>query len=320
MELMEEYILRATENRGVVKDALESIELLILDSLEIKIIIIAAAIIGIVSIWTIYERIDERGWKSLIPFYRWVVLFSGVGLSPWLSLLMVLPGINLVVSVVLYIYMARVFRRSYFFVLGLVLLPFIFIPIIAFGEGRCDHYQPHARFIDMPLESKEVKKVEARPNDNKVHSPASLGQPTQHDAKNPIRIVPDEEASTTKQKQSASIVTQIKVLDEGKPIKVTPGSVSKKRYMDFARTPRKMKVKTAKPLSKVIALPARKHSAVAEQTKKPLQTRKTRPMPGDIRSMKNNVVVVGTLTEAPAPTRPNAAPSSHQVCPKFKTF
>ncbi|MBQ7524472.1 MAG: hypothetical protein IJT08_02605 [Alphaproteobacteria bacterium] len=290
---------------------MESLELLILDSLEIKIIIIAAAIIGIVSIWTIYERIDERGWKSLIPFYRWVVLFRGVGLSPWLSLLMVLLAINLIVLVVLYIYMTRVFKRSYFFVLGLVFLPFIFIPIIAFGEGRCDHYQPHARFVDVPIKSGTTGKVEAR--SNKANSSTPLNRTMQHNEITPARIVPDKVASASEQNQPASIVTKIRVLDEGKDIKVTQGTVSKKRYMDFARTPRKMKVKTAKPLSKVIALPARKHTIAAEQTKKSLQARKTRPMPGDIRSMKNNVVVVGTLTEAPAPTRPNTAPSLHQV-------
>lgn len=279
---MEELILRVTENREAIMDALESLELLVFESLEIKVVLVAIILIIIVSVWTIYERIDEKGWKSLIPIYRWAVLFRGVGLSPWLSPIMLLPGLNLVLLIVFYFYLARVFKRSYFMVPGLFILPVVFLPIIAFGEGKCDHYQPHAKLVDQPRRRPVQKK--------KV---AGKSQPIYKIEHNPAPKKPPVTATTT-----------IQIAGDEKPAPLKFKRVRKHRYFDMARVPRRKKKIVAKTLTEVI--PGSKQNQQKPKTGpvKVPTPRRTRPMPGDIRAMKNNIVVVGPLQETPKASVP----------------
>lgn len=219
----------------------------------------------------------SQGWKNLIPIYRWAVLFRGVGLSPWLSLVMLLPGINLVLLIIFYFYLARVFRRSYFMVLGLIVLPVIFLPIFAFGEGKCDHYQPHAKLVDQPYRLPVQQKKNIGKNQ-------------------PIYKV---EANPVPKKSSVTAITTIQIAGDEKPAPLKFKRVRKRRYFDMARVPRRKKKIVAKTLTEVI--PGSKQNQQKPKTGpvKVPTPRRTRPMPGDIRAMKNNIVVVGPLQETP---------------------
>ncbi len=114
---------------------------------------IAAAIFMYIVMWNLFEKADEPGWKALIPFYNTVVLYqigwesgwgvayqvlcilSGVffGFSPllgWITLLL-----SLLLSIFLYVNLAEVFHKGRGFAAGLIFLPFIFLPILAFGDA-----------------------------------------------------------------------------------------------------------------------------------------------------------------------------------------
>ena len=327
---MEELITRIVDNRELIFDALESVELYIWDSREIQLIIISLLFIIVLSFWTLYERLEIRGWKSLIPIYRWVVLFKALGMKPWLSVFLLIPGINLIMIIALYINMARVFKRSYFMVPGLFICPLLFIPVVAFGNGKCDHYQPHARYVDTPVETRQNQPivVEQRKTTEKTDTKQviekklpiqeTINKPRIAETK-PIQIKidgPDVIAPIGQQipkEPSKTINISVMVLDDGEPITITPNMINKKRHIDFVSKTRR---RVAKPVEKVLLNPHHRRVLQPISTIQPQPKRPTRPMPGDIRPMRNNVVVVGALSEALPPVAPRIAPTLHPVCTK----
>ena len=324
---MEELITRNIGNRELIFNALESVELYIKESPEIQLVIASLLFIIIVSLWTLYERLEINGWKSLIPVYRWVVLFKALGMKPWLSLFMLIPGINIIMIVVVYINIARVFKRSYFIVPFLFICPLIFIPIVAFGNGKCDHYQPHARYVDNPVVTKKRQPVVVRQRKTLERATAqntikknTLIYKTAYTPKNirtrQLQIKADRPAVATpisqqaQKKASTRIKSSVKVLSKGKPIAITPKMIRKKRHIDFVSKTRR---RVAKPVENV--LPNRQVRKVTQpiSTIQPQIQKPTRPIPGDIRPMKSNIVVVGTLMEVPKRDLPHVKPSLHQV-------
>lgn len=100
---------------------------------------IIVSVFLIVSMWKVFVKCDEAGWKCLIPFYNTYIqfkLFWGERfLGPFLLALLV-PFVNFVILIMLSIRMARSFDKGAGFAVGLIFLSFIFIPILAFGSDE----------------------------------------------------------------------------------------------------------------------------------------------------------------------------------------
>jgi hypothetical protein len=104
----------------------------------IGLIIIYVAILGLVlaSMWAIFAKAGKPGWAALIPIYNLIVLLEIVGKPWWWLLLMVIPLVNVVFAVWTYNLLSKSFGKSEGFTAGLILLSFIFLPILAFGDAR----------------------------------------------------------------------------------------------------------------------------------------------------------------------------------------
>jgi hypothetical protein len=100
--------------------------------------IILAVLLGtllVASAWLIFAKAGQPGWAILVPFYREWLLVKIVGKSPlWFVLLMV-PCVNMIVTLVIISNLATVFRKGGGFGAGMLFLPFIFYPILAFGDA-----------------------------------------------------------------------------------------------------------------------------------------------------------------------------------------
>src|ERR1035437_6434700 len=100
----------------------------------------AAAVLMLVSLWKIFEKTGRPGWAGIIPIYNVVLMFQMVGMSPWLILLAVIPFVGpfifFIVSIMMYVKLARAFGQGEGFAVGLILLPIVFLPILAFGQAR----------------------------------------------------------------------------------------------------------------------------------------------------------------------------------------
>jgi len=97
------------------------------------------AALMIVSMWKVFEKAGEPGWAAIIPIYNYIVLLKIAGRPVWwlLLLIIVFPIIWIIIS----IDVAKRFGKGTGFGLGLAFLPFIFYPILAFGDAR---YSPSA--------------------------------------------------------------------------------------------------------------------------------------------------------------------------------
>ena len=96
----------------------------------------AIGIFLIVCQWKIYTKAGKPGWACLIPIYNIVVLLEIVRKPIWWLILMLIPVVNVVIVILIMIELAKVFGKDGGFTVGLILLPIVFYPILAFGNAQ----------------------------------------------------------------------------------------------------------------------------------------------------------------------------------------
>ncbi len=99
-------------------------------------ILLFSIVFSILINWKIFEKAGFAGWKCLIPFYNNYCLADMVFHSGIMFLLLFIPGVNIIFALILTFKMAGVFGKGAGFGLGLIFLPIIFMPILAFGKAE----------------------------------------------------------------------------------------------------------------------------------------------------------------------------------------
>lgn len=101
-------------------------------------IIIGLAFLAVViaGVWKVFAKAGQPGWACLVPIYNVIVLLKIVGKPLWWLVLMFIPLVNVIVSILVMIELAKKFGKGTGFALGLVFLGFIFFPILGFGDAR----------------------------------------------------------------------------------------------------------------------------------------------------------------------------------------
>ncbi|MNK25883.1 hypothetical protein D3C87_442120 [compost metagenome] len=100
------------------------------------IIYLAVIVISIAGMWKTFEKAGKPGWACLIPIYNTYIMIEIVGKpSIWL-LWCLIPCVNFVFSIWLINLMSKSFGKEEGFTVGLILLPFIFWPMLGFGSAR----------------------------------------------------------------------------------------------------------------------------------------------------------------------------------------
>ena len=103
----------------------------------IGIIIYLAFIVAIIAAqWKIYAKAGKPGWAAIVPIYNIIVLLDIVKKPVWWIVLLLIPIVNIVILIILYIQLAKVFGKGTGFALGLVFLAPIFIMILGFGDAQ----------------------------------------------------------------------------------------------------------------------------------------------------------------------------------------
>jgi hypothetical protein len=96
---------------------------------------LAYAIFVFASLWRVFTKAGQPGWAALIPIYNIIVILKIVGRPVWWIFLLLVPIVNIVVLFVVYIDLAKSFGKSAGFGVGIALLGFIFLPILAWGSA-----------------------------------------------------------------------------------------------------------------------------------------------------------------------------------------
>ncbi|HEV2071663.1 MAG TPA: DUF5684 domain-containing protein, partial [Acidimicrobiales bacterium] len=64
------------------------------------------------ALWRIYTKAGEAGWKSLIPVWNLIVLLRIAGRPSWWVILLLVPLVNIVALVVMYVDVAKAFGKG----------------------------------------------------------------------------------------------------------------------------------------------------------------------------------------------------------------
>jgi hypothetical protein len=97
---------------------------------------IAFTVVYVVSAWIIFTKADRPGWAAIIPFYNAYMLIKVVGRPGWWLIMLFIPLINFIFWIIIMIDLANSFGKGVGFALGLILIPIVFFPILAFGSAQ----------------------------------------------------------------------------------------------------------------------------------------------------------------------------------------
>ena len=97
---------------------------------------IILSILFVVTFWVIFQKAGEEGWAAIVPFYNTYVLFKITWGNGWLFLLLLIPIVNIIMEIITMVKLSHSFGMGGGFACGLIFLPVIFWPILAFGDYR----------------------------------------------------------------------------------------------------------------------------------------------------------------------------------------
>lgn len=109
-----------------------------------------ASIVTAIAYYKTLEKAKEEGWKIFIPIYNVYTTCKIVGVNPyWLLIIIIstllswLPFIGIIApiasiyfAILLNVSLARSFGKDDSFAIGLIFFPYIFYPIIGFGQAK----------------------------------------------------------------------------------------------------------------------------------------------------------------------------------------
>lgn len=94
-------------------------------------------VIGIIAgVWKTFTKAGQPGWAAIVPIYNFIVMLKIAGKPMWWVLLLLVPLVNFVVMIIMFIGIAKAFGKGTGFGLGLTFLGFIFFPILGFGDAK----------------------------------------------------------------------------------------------------------------------------------------------------------------------------------------
>lgn len=97
---------------------------------------IIVAIVFVVGMWKMFVKAGEAGWASIIPIYNIYVLFKITWGSGIKFLLLLIPIVNIYISIKTQIKLAKAFGKGGGFVAGLIFLTPIFYAILGFSDAK----------------------------------------------------------------------------------------------------------------------------------------------------------------------------------------
>ena len=95
--------------------------------------IIVAIIAGI---WKLFVKAGEPGWAAIIPFYNTFIMVKICGKPILWFIMLLIPCVNVVFGIMLAVELAKVFGKGVGYAVGIILLPFVFVPMLGFGKAQ----------------------------------------------------------------------------------------------------------------------------------------------------------------------------------------
>ncbi len=108
------------------------------------ILYLAIIVLCIAGVWKTFVKAGQPGWAAIIPIYNLIVLLQIAGRPIWWIILFLIPCVQIVMIFIVDIDVAKKFAKGAGFGVGMALLPFIFFPILGFGDAKYQGATPPA--------------------------------------------------------------------------------------------------------------------------------------------------------------------------------
>lgn len=102
----------------------------------VSIIYLAIIVLMIASMWVIFKKANEPGWAAIVPIYNIIVMLKIAGKPVWWVVLFLVPVVSFIAAILVTISFAKSFGKGAGFAIGMIFLPFIFMPMLAFGDAK----------------------------------------------------------------------------------------------------------------------------------------------------------------------------------------
>ena len=167
------------------------------------IISLVLCVFVLVCMWIIFRKANKPGWAAIVPFYNLYVMFEITWGSGWRFLLMLIPIYNIILSIQTQIRLAKAFGKGGGFAAGLIFLPYIFIPILAFSGAsyqgipvKAASYQPN-----QPNNPYQNNPYQNNPYQNNAYGNAPQGSYQQQPYQQPPYAAPQQPYQQPQQPQ-----------------------------------------------------------------------------------------------------------------------
>jgi uncharacterized membrane protein YoaK (UPF0700 family) len=110
--------------------------------LFVLVVYLAVLIVVIAGLWKVFTKAGQPGWMAIIPILNVFVLIRIAGKPAWWIILFLIPVVNFIIGIILNVSLAEKFGKGLGFALGMIFLPFIFIPILGFGSATYQDAPP----------------------------------------------------------------------------------------------------------------------------------------------------------------------------------
>lgn len=101
-----------------------------------SILYLALAVLSIAGLWKMFEKAGKPGWAAIVPIYNLIVLLEIVGKPTIWILWLIIPCVNFVFIIWLVNLLSKSFGKSEGYTVGMILLPFVFYPLLGFGDAK----------------------------------------------------------------------------------------------------------------------------------------------------------------------------------------
>ncbi|HHH55205.1 MAG TPA: signal peptidase I [Bacteroidetes bacterium] len=98
------------------------------------IIIIGLIVLMIASFWKLFEKAGKPGWAAIVPIYNTVVMIEIAKKPIWWIVLMLIPYVGVIWSIWVLNLFVKAFGKGEGYTVGIIFLPFIFLPMLAFSD------------------------------------------------------------------------------------------------------------------------------------------------------------------------------------------
>lgn len=97
---------------------------------------LSVIVVVLAGIWKVFEKAGQPGWAALVPIYNFYIMLKIIGKPTWWLLMLLIPFLNFVFLIWSYNMISKSFGKDEAYTAGLVLLGFIFWPLLGFGDAK----------------------------------------------------------------------------------------------------------------------------------------------------------------------------------------